>query len=352
MKIIHTADLHIDSPLSLDLNPAFQKDRKRELLYNFERLINYANDNGVHIILISGDLFDDNKISLKSQSYILGLIESNSNIDFYYTAGNHEEETYLSSLEKCPKNLKIFSNTWSTFSYEEFDITGINYNEVSKKYLYDSLSLKKDKINIVIMHGALTGENKIEISKLKDKNIDYLALGHTHQYQSKPLDSRGFYVYPGCLEGLNFNETGVKGFSLIEINDYELKSSFMPYSIRTIHDIKIDISKCDSWDDIEILTLDTIKDIPNQDIVQVRLVGSYSLEINKNLESLEEKIALLFYFSRLIDESKFLINMKNYVNDVSLKGEFIRNVMNSNLSQEEKAKVIEYGIKALIKEAK
>ena len=55
MKIIHTADLHIDSPLSLDLNPAFQKDRKRELLYNFERLINYANDNGVHIILISGD---------------------------------------------------------------------------------------------------------------------------------------------------------------------------------------------------------------------------------------------------------------------------------------------------------
>ena len=44
--------------------------------------------------------------------------------------------------------------------------------------------------------------------------------------------------------------------------------------------------------------------------------------------------------------------MKKYVNDVSLKGEFIRNVMNSNLSQEEKVKVIEYGIKALIKEAK
>lgn len=351
MKIIHTADLHIDSPLSLDLNPVFQKDRKRELLYNFERLINYANDNGVHIILISGDLFDDNKISFKSQAYILGLIESNSNIDFYYSAGNHEEEAYLSSLDKCPKNLKIFTNTWSTYSYEEFDITGINCNDASKKYLYDSINLKKDKINIVMMHGALKGEDKIELTKLKEKSIDYLALGHIHQYQKKPLDSRGVYVYPGCLEGSNFSDTGIKGFSLIEVNNYELNSEFVPFATRTIHDIKIDISKCDTWTDIEKTTLDTLSDIPNQDIVQVRLVGSYSLEINKNIQELSEKIASAYYFSRLIDESKLKINMKKFEKDVSLKGEFIRSVMNSDLSPEEKSKIIEYGIKALMKEA-
>ena len=55
---------------------------------------------------------------------------------------------------------------------------------------------------------------------LKNKNIDYLALGHIHGYKEAPLDGRGKYCYPGCLEGRGFDECGKKGFVLLNIENY------------------------------------------------------------------------------------------------------------------------------------
>ena len=57
-----------------------------------------------------------------------------------------------------------------------------------------------------------------------------------------------------------------------------------------------------------------------------------------------------FYFARINDLSTLKINPKDYENDISLKGEFIRNVLASKLNEEDKNRVIEYGIKALLKE--
>jgi exonuclease SbcD len=46
----------------------------------------------------------------------------------------------------------------------------------------------------------------ISLKELKNKAIDYLALGHIHSYKMEQLDSRGVYCYPGCLEGRGFDE--------------------------------------------------------------------------------------------------------------------------------------------------
>lgn len=350
MRIIHTADLHLDSSLSTNLDSNIQKERRRELLYNFERLINYAIDNGIHIILISGDLFDKNRISLKTKSYILGLIEENSSIDFFYIAGNHDEESFLLSIDNMPKNLKVFSDTWTSYSYDEFDITGINFNDVSEKYMYDTLSLKKDKLNIVMIHGPIDGEGKIDLSRLKNKNIDYLALGHIHNYQHESFDTRGVYVYPGCLEGRGFDEIGKKGFSLIDISNYNLTSQFVEFAKRTLYNFDIDITDLESWTEVKRQVTKTIKNVSQEDIIQIALKGFYDLDLIKQTENLEENLKDNYYFARVIDKSKLKINPKQYENDISLKGEFIRNVLSSNFSSDEKNKIIEYGIKALMKE--
>ena len=59
----------------------------------------------------------------------------------------------------------------------------------------------------------------INLKQLKNKNIDYLALGHIHTYKQSKLDNRGTYCYSGCLEGRGFDECGEKGFVLLNIED-------------------------------------------------------------------------------------------------------------------------------------
>lgn len=65
------------------------------------------------------------------------------------------------------------------------------------------------------MHGQIrdtSGKDKINVSKLRNKNIDYLALGHIHTFTSIKIDDRGTGVYSGCLEGRGFDECEDKGF--------------------------------------------------------------------------------------------------------------------------------------------
>ena len=57
-----------------------------------------------------------------------------------------------------------------------------------------------------------------------------------------------------------------------------------------------------------------------------------------------------FYYEKVYDETSLLIKYSDYEKDVSLKGEFIRMVLNSDLDEEKKSEVIRCGIQALIGE--
>ena len=50
MRIIHCADLHLESPMKNVLSSDKAKERRDELLYNFDRLVDYANENNSVIL--------------------------------------------------------------------------------------------------------------------------------------------------------------------------------------------------------------------------------------------------------------------------------------------------------------
>jgi len=344
MRIIHTADLHLDSALGTNLNTLKQKERKRELLLNFERLIDYSKKHNVDAIIIAGDMFDKKRISIKVIDYVFNLIICNPEIDFIIITGNHDEKSFIDSFEVIPSNLKIFDDYFSTIKYDNIAITGINYHD---KYDYSSLNLDKNNINILIMHGDIN--TNIDLKKLANKNIDYLALGHIHKYSKGEIDSRGIYAYPGTLEARGFDEAGDKGFILIEIEN-GINTKFISFAKRKLHDISINITGIDNYQEIRRNIDLKLNDISSDDMVKLRLLGYYDLNLIKQNEMLEETLNEKFYFGKVVDESKLKINPRDFENDISLKGEFIRNVLASDLSEDDKSMVIEYGIKALLKE--
>lgn len=349
MRLIHTADLHLDSTLEANLSPIKAKERKKELLSTFSRLVDYANKNNVDAILIVGDLFDKPRVSAKTKDFVLGLIVSNPNIFFLYVPGNHDDDTFLSSLEDKPKNLFVYDSKWKTLSFDDVDITAIKYE--GYQTTYDTLTLKSNRVNIVAMHGAIGSKKEdIDIKKLAGKNIDYLALGHYHKYISDEIDSRGFYAYCGCLEARGFDETGQKGFVLVDVYGGKVATEFIPFAKRELVEIQIDISDTESWADIRKLVGLKIQDITPESMVSIRLVGTYDLKLIKQVEIMTDTLNNEFYFARVVDDTKLRINPFDYENDISLKGEFIRGVLASDLSEDDKMKVIEYGFKALMKE--
>ena len=353
MKIIHCADLHLDSKMETNLDKEKARERKNEILITFENMINYAKDNNVDAIIIAGDLFDKKNVSAKAKRIVKNAIETNKEISFIYLKGNHDESGFLDEGEEL-ENLKTFNNEyWITYEFGNITISGIEFGKKHDYEIYNSLDLEKNKFNIVVMHGqeALTdSKDKTEIINLKElrnKNIDYLALGHIHKYKQEKLDNRGIYCYPGCLEGRGFDECGEKGFVLLEITDVHLDSKFIPFAKRKLYEINIDISDVQENLEIEEKIQDKIRKIESSSLVKIVLTGNVELETNIDIKYLTKKFENELYFLKIYDKTSIKIDYMKYQYDTSLKGEFIRLVLSQDLSEEEKTKIISTGIKAL-----
>ena len=215
MKIIHTADLHIDSKMETNLDRTQAGQRRSELLDTFERMVAFADENGVRVILIAGDLFDKPHIRKNAKRRVLEQITGHPGIDFVYLRGNHDNSDFLSDLDpsEIPSNLKLFSDDkWTSYVYGSVVITGREITDENCKMLPVNLILDQADFNIVTLHGQETnyvGKDRtqiIHIPEFKNKNIDYLALGHIHSYKCDRLDDRGEYCYAGCPEGRGFDE--------------------------------------------------------------------------------------------------------------------------------------------------
>ena len=62
MKLIHCADLHLDSRMEANLTKEQARERRQELLGTFTRMVAYAAKEGVRAILIAGYLFDGGRV--------------------------------------------------------------------------------------------------------------------------------------------------------------------------------------------------------------------------------------------------------------------------------------------------
>lgn len=358
MKILHCADLHLDSKLSSNFDSKEAKTRRNEILNTFERMVDYAIKSDIDVILIAGDLFDTQKISALTKNTVLKTIDSNKDISFYYLKGNHDQDNFLTGLSSVPENLYLFDDEWKRFDIGNISIYGLELNDANSKMAYVSLQPMKDRFNIVMLHGqeALTdAKDKTEVinlKALKGKNIDYLALGHIHSQKVEKLDERGLYCYSGCLEGRGFDECGDCGFAVINIDEttHQFTHEFVDIAYRHMHHLKVDVSSCiNSHEMIEAIDNKiSLTNIDEKDLVRIELIGSIDVAAEKDTDFIKEHYKREFYYVQIKDSTSLFVDEMEYIHDESLKGEFIRLVMaDDSISKEDRAAIVRYGIMVL-----
>lgn len=349
MRIVHISDVHLGSPLTARLSLPKIKERKSELLSTFEKCIEEAILREAEIFIIAGDLFDTERVTRGTKEAVISAIERASNIDFLYLPGNHERLTLFDGSVAIPRNLKLFSEDWTYFDYGYLTVAG--RSELSAD-MFSSLTLEKDKKNIVVLHGSLTDRSSDENVGVRDAEglgIDYIALGHYHSYGKTSIDSRGTAVYSGTPEGRGFDEIGECGFVLIDTDGYSLRHSFVPIAKRVHRIIEADISEAKTRTDVDRIVDAALFGVPSADIVRILLTGRHIPELSFDISGIVHRYTDKFYHFEAKDESGILIDPENYRYDKSLKGEFIRLVLSKDeLSDEQKEKIIMTGLGALM----
>lgn len=362
MKLIHCADMHLDSKLGANLSKEKAKERRHELINTFIRMVEYAKTNGIEAILICGDMFDTHNISALTRNTVSNLLKDNPGIDFYYLRGNHDDLSIETLFDEVPSNLHLFSDTWTSY----------NLGKTGKTFLYgveltaeNSISALQNfvpdpaKINIVMLHGqeqmGASGDKAevINLKLLKNKGINYIALGHVHEYKAEKLDGECRYCYPGCLEGRGFDETGEHGFVELFIDEEKgiVTDTFIPFATRKLYDVSVDISGLTNSMDIIEKVRNVLSDSPatSGDMVKIVLSGYVGIECEKDIEFIRRTFENDFYFFKVYDHSHIKIDYESFLYDSSLKGEFVRTVLGDDtLSDDEKGEIVKLGLSVLM----
>ena len=340
MKIIHTGDIHIGGAFQ-GLPKAKAELRKAELISNFATLCAYAKQTGVDAVIIAGDLFDKKQVADSEKQAVFSAVASASPVPFYLITGNHDGDTPLDGF--TPDNLYLLDG--AVYEIGEVRISGCDF----KRFSLESVpTMPKNTFNIVALHGEVGTE--ISLSSLSGKNIDYLALGHIHKPMpvKEKFDGRGYYRYCGSPEGRGFDETGARGFFLLEIERGRVQNErFLSFAKRTTHAVSVDISACKTYLEVENSTLSALAQASENDMVKLTLCGRHAPELRKDISLLLQRLSERFFFVKIHDESQVAIDYTAYENDLTERGEFVREVGRYEMDERLRMEILEVGLKAL-----
>ena len=74
MKILHCADIHLDSAMTANLDKDKARERRSELLASFKDMVGYAVKECIGVIIIAGDLFDTRNISVGAKKEVYNIL--------------------------------------------------------------------------------------------------------------------------------------------------------------------------------------------------------------------------------------------------------------------------------------
>ena len=345
MKFIHCADVHLGSKMESKLPKEKSDERRSEVRTAFRNMVKYAGENGIHVIALSGDVFDSDRPLKKDKEFFYSVVKNNPEIDFLYLRGNHDNmESYT---DDCA-NLKTFSEEWTVYRYGNVAFYGVEIGAGNALSLYAALNADKNDKNVVMLHGQIadaSGKDKINLSKLRAKNIDYLALGHIHAYSQGRLDERGKYVYSGCLEGRGFDECGKKGFVVVDTDGFACE--FVENSVRAVEEIFVD---CSGTEDLYTAVRKAEEALigHKRDLVRLVLTGEISYDGEGLEREIERQLSSSCYFLSVKNKTLRRFDIDALQGDLSLRGEFIRTVLSrEDYSDETKQRIISLGLNAL-----
>lgn len=228
---LHVADIHLDSPLKgLDRYHGAPVEAVRAATRRaLERLVDYALDEAVPLLVVAGDVFDgdwtDFQTGLHFASQMRRLRDGGARV--LMVRGNHDAQSAMTKELSLPDNVTVLAaDAPQTVVLDDLGaaVHGQSYavRDVSDNLVPAYPDRVPGLFNIGLLHTAVTGTEghanyaPCRLDQLVAKGYDYWALGHVHDY--KLLNESPPVVYSGNIQGRNIRETGAKGCVRVDVD--------------------------------------------------------------------------------------------------------------------------------------
>ena len=247
LKILHTADLHLDSPFAAFSyeEAAGMRGLQRQIPGELARL---CREKQADLLLIAGDVFDSQKVypeTLDALRDALGQCEA----EIFIAPGNHDPATVNSVWvkENWPENVHIFTGDMTCIALPKLGcrIWGAGFRGSEAYDLLQPIPKAEDGfLEVGLFHGDPVNDgpsHAISAQTLQTCGLDYLALGHIHKGSGLQKSGKTYYGWPGCPMGRGFDECGPKGLWYVELDETGCRQEFLPLPYPRYEILSLDV---------------------------------------------------------------------------------------------------------------
>ena len=358
MKILHAADLHLDSPFG-GLPPERARERRRESRELADRLAELAASEGAELVLLSGDLFDGERVYPETLERLKSALARMA-CPVFIAPGNHDPYTARSPYQTgpWPENVYIFRRSALTaVALPELGcvVHGAAFTggERTDQVLADFAAPEDGLLHILCLHGDVFSQDSvygpITRPQIARSGADYLALGHVHQCSGIQRQGDTPWAYPGCPEGRGFDELGDKGVLAGTVDRGGAADlRFVPLCRRRYRILEADVTDRDPGEALEAVIPATAA----MDVCRVLLTGEIG-EPGADLADLERRYQDRFYALELRDRTRPAQSLWARAGEDSLRGLFLQELRgryDAARTEEEQARIVQavrFGLAAL-----
>ncbi|MDP9841689.1 metallophosphoesterase family protein [Streptosporangium lutulentum] len=285
MKLLHAADLHIDSPLrGLSAYEGAPAEKLRTASRRaLENLVALAISESVDGVLLAGDVYDGDWPDFQTglffgrQMSLLGR----EGIPVYLVSGNHDAQNRMTRQLRLPDNVHMLDINEPQTVRDEARGLAVHGQGFAHRDVTDNLALSypapcRDLFNVGLLHTALTGRDGHDnyapctVNDLSSKGYDYWALGHVHTREVVSEDP--WIVFPGNIQGRHARETGPKGCTLVTVEDLRVVSAVHhDLDVARWEHLRVDISEADDLDSAADLVSHQLRVLPPGPLRAVRV---------------------------------------------------------------------------------
>ncbi|MGC5016340.1 metallophosphoesterase family protein [Streptosporangium sp. DT93] len=295
MKLLHAADLHIDSPLRglSSYEGAPSQELRTASRRALENLVALAIAEEVTAVLLAGDIYDGDWPDFQTGLFFTRQMSrlDDAGIPVYMVSGNHDAESQMTRQLRLPKNVHVLDSRAPETIRDEGRGLAVHGQGFAERDITANLSLSypdpcRDLFNVGLLHTALTGRDghapyaPCSMSDLQAKNYDYWALGHVHTREVVSQDP--WIVFPGNLQGRSARETGPKGCTLVTIENLRVKSAVHhDLDVARWHHLRVDVSSATDADSALDLVRTQLASLPGGRLraARVSLTGRSSAHL-------------------------------------------------------------------------
>lgn len=357
MKILLFSDLHLDRPFRR-IGPGVGNRWRQALVDTLRDIVALADRLEVDALCSGGDLFEHDLVAPNTPVELQAAFASIDHIPVYLAPGNHDwfggHSVYAQTA--WSPNVEVFT----TDSLEPrvlasgFNLWGAAHLKPAgtRGFLDIFQGVANREVNVALFHGSLRSwvdaEEKgkephaaFDLEQVEQAGFVHALLGHFHT----PRHTE-WHTYPGNPEPLGFGETGNRGAVLLEFSPDGTVSHTVHRLARTsVADLTVDVSGCATESDLRLRVGEALAAV--EGIVRLRLVGEVDQGVRVEGSLLSDLGGHLDWLEVDPVGVSWSYPLDIIVNEATVRGEFVREVIEADLDEDVRRRVLITGLRAL-----